>query len=73
MSNNKTLSGFLDIFESRLEKMRGNLKKELDKSKSERCRTTIKRVTADARKLKKALKQVKEEHKKLCPHCGETL
>jgi hypothetical protein len=66
----KTLSGFLDIFEGRLNKLRQKLKHELEKSKSERCRTTIKTVLRDARKLKKVVQQGKEENKQSCPHCG---
>jgi hypothetical protein len=66
----KTLSGFLDIFEGRLNKLRQKLKQELEKSKSERCRTTIKAVLRDARKLKKVVQQGKEENKQSCPHCG---
>ena len=72
-NDTKPLAGFLEIFEGRLNKMRATLKTEFDKSKSERCRTTIKRITNDARKLKKTLKQVKEEHKKTCPHCNGIL
>ena len=66
----KTLSGFLDIFEGRLNKLRQKLKQELEKSKSDRCRTTIKSVLRDARKLKKVVQQGKEENKQSCPHCG---
>ena len=74
MSNEtKSLAGFLEVFEGRLNKMRATLKTEFDKNKSDRCRTTIKRLTSDAKKLKKTLKQVKEEHKKTCPHCNGIL
>lgn len=73
MSEPKSLAGFLEVFEGRLTRMRDTLKKEFEKSKSDRCRTTIKRITHDAKKLKKTLKQVKEEYKKTCPHCGGTL
>lgn len=66
----KTLSGFLDIFEGRLNKLRHTLKTELEKTKSERCRTTIKTALRDARKLKKVVKQGREENKQTCPHCG---
>jgi DNA anti-recombination protein RmuC len=72
-NDTKSLSGYLEVFEGRLNRMRATLKKEFDKTKSERCRTTIKSLTSEARKLKKTLKQVKEEHKKTCPHCGGTL
>ena len=66
----KTLSGFLDIFEGRLNKLRHTLKTELEKTKSERCRTTIKNVLKDARKLKKVVQQGREDNKQSCPHCG---
>ena len=66
----KTLSGFLDIFEGRLNKLRHKLKQELEKTKSERCRTTIKNTLKDARKLKKVVQQGREENKQSCPHCG---
>jgi len=42
----------------------------LEKSKSERCRTTIKSALRDAKRLKKVVKQGREEHKQNCPHCG---
>jgi hypothetical protein len=66
----KKLSGFLDIFEGRLNKLRHTLKTELEKTKSERCRTTIKNALKDARKLKKVVQQGREENKQSCPHCG---
>jgi wobble nucleotide-excising tRNase len=66
----KKLSGFLDIFEGRLNKLRHTLKTELEKTKSERCRTTIKNALKDARKLKKVVQQGREENKQICPHCG---
>jgi hypothetical protein len=66
----KKLSGFLDIFEGRLNKLRHTLKTELEKTKSERCRTTIKNALKDAKKLKKVVQQGREENKQICPHCG---
>jgi hypothetical protein len=66
----KKLSGFLNIFEGRLNKLRHTLKTELEKTKSERCRTTIKNALKDARKLKKVVQQGREENKQSCPHCG---
>ena len=69
----KTLSGFLDIFEGRLIKLKHKLKQELEKTKSERCRTTIKNTLKDARKLKKVVRQGREENKQTCPHCGGKL
>ena len=72
-SSNKSLSGFIDVFEGRLHKMRDQLKEELDKSKSERSRTLIKHLLRDYKKLNKFLKEVKQEHAKKCPHCGKII
>ena len=69
--SNKSLSGFIEVFDGRLHKMRDRLKEELSKSKTERSRATIKRLLEDHRKLKKVLKEVKQEHAKKCPHCGK--
>ena len=69
----KTLSGFLDIFEGRLIKLKHKLKQELEKTKSERCRTTIKTALRDARKLKKVVQKGREENRQSCPHCGGKL
>ena len=69
----KTLSGFLDIFEGRLNKLKNNLKIELEKAKSERCRTTIKNTLRDAKKLKKVVQKGREENRQYCPHCDGKL
>ena len=70
-SSNKSLSGFIEVFDGRLHKIRDQLKKELDKSKSERSRTMIKGLLRDYKKLNKFLKEVKQENDKSCPHCGK--
>ena len=67
------ITGFIEIFEGRLTKMKLHLKEELDKAKSERDRKTIRRITADARKLNKTLKEMRNAAAKKCPHCGEKL
>ena len=72
-SSDKSLSGFIDVFEGRLHKMRDQLKEELNKSKTERSKALIKYLLKDHKKLKKFLKEVKQEHAKKCPHCGKTV
>jgi hypothetical protein len=67
------ITGFIEIFESRLTKMKLHLKEELDKAKSDRDRKAIRRLTADARKLNKTLKEMRNANTKLCPNCGEKL
>jgi hypothetical protein len=67
------ITGFIEIFEGRLNKMKIHLKEELGKAKHDRDRKAIRRITADARKLNKTLKEMRSVTTKLCPHCGEKL
>ena len=67
------ITGFIEIFEGRLNKMKLHLKEELGKAKHDRDRKAIRRITADARKLNKTLKEMRNANTKLCPHCGEKL
>ena len=72
-SSSPGITGFIEIFEGRLQKMKLHLKEELGKAKSDRDRKAIRRITADARKLNKTLKEMRNANTKLCPHCGEKL
>ena len=67
------ITGFIEIFEGRLAKMKLHLKEELNKAKSDRDRKNLRRLTSDARKLNKTLKEMRNANTKLCPHCGEKL
>ena len=67
------ITGFIEIFEGRLQKMKLHLKEELSKAKHERDKKAIKRIVVDARKLNKTLKEMRNANTKLCPHCGEKL
>ena len=67
------ITGFIEIFEGRLNKMKLHLKEELNKAKSDRDRKSIRRSIADARKLNKTLKEMRNADTKVCPHCGEKL
>ena len=73
MSESTGITGFIEIFEGRLSKMKLHLKEELNKAKSDRDRKAIRRITTDARKLNKTLKEMRNANNKLCPHCGEKL
>ena len=67
------ITGFIEIFEGRLNKMKLHLKEELGKVKSDRNRKWIKNQLSDARKLTRKLKEMRNANIKLCPHCGEKL
>ena len=73
MSESTGITGFIEIFEGRLNKMKLHLKEELTKAKSDRDRKAIRRITADARKLNRTLKEMRSATTRLCPHCGEKL
>jgi hypothetical protein len=72
-SSSPGITGFIEIFEGRLIKMKLHLKEELNKAKHERDRKAIQRIVADARKLSKTLKEMRNASAKKCPHCGEKL
>ena len=67
------ITGFIEIFEGRLNKMKLHLKEELGKAKHDRNRKMIKSQLADARKLNRTLKDMRNANTRLCPHCGEKL
>jgi len=67
------ITGFIEIFEGRLNKMKLHLKAELSKAKHERDRKIIKNHLSDARKLNRTLKEMRQANTRLCPHCGEKL
>ena len=67
------ITGFIEIFEGRLNKMKLHLKEDLGKAKHDRDRKAIRRITTDARKLNRTLKEMRNVNTKLCPHCGEKL
>lgn len=73
MSESTGITGFIEIFEGRLQKMKLHLKEELSKAKSDRDKKAIRRIVADARKLNGTLKEMRSITTKRCPHCGEKL
>ena len=72
-SSSPGITGFIEIFEGRLNKMKLHLKAELGKAKHERNRKLIKHQLSDARKLNRTLKEMRNASAKKCPHCGEKL
>jgi hypothetical protein len=73
MSSSTGITGFVEIFESRLVKMKLHLKKELSKAKHERDRKAIRRIIVDAKKLNRSIKEMRKSNIQRCPHCGEAL
>ena len=73
MSESTGITGFIEIFEGRLNKMKLHLKEELGKAKHDRDRKAIRRLIADAKKLNRTLKEMRNANTRLCPHCGEKI
>jgi len=67
------ITGFIEIFEGRLTKMKLHLKAELSKDKHERNRKWLKSQLRETKALNKTLKEMRNANTKLCPHCGEKL
>ena len=67
------ITGFIEIFEGRLTKMKLHLKTELSKDKHERNRKWLKSQLRETKALNKTLKEMRNANTKLCPHCGEKL
>jgi hypothetical protein len=72
-SSSPGITGFIEIFEGRLAKMKLHLKEELGRAKHDRDRKNLRRLIGDARKLNKTLKEMRNASAKNCPHCGEKL
>jgi hypothetical protein len=72
-SSSPGITGFIEIFEGRLAKMKLHLKEELGRAKHDRDRKNLRRLIGDARKLNKTLKEMRNASARLCPHCGEKL
>jgi len=72
-SSSPGITGFIEIFEGRLNKMKLHLKEELSKAKHERDRKVIRRIIVDAKKLNRSIKEMRKSNIQRCPHCGEAL
>ncbi|CAB4170519.1 hypothetical protein UFOVP909_74 [uncultured Caudovirales phage] len=73
MSESVGITGFIEIFEGRLTKMKLHLKEELSKAKHERDKKAIRRIVYDAKRLNRTLKEMRNVSTKNCPHCGEKI
>ena len=51
------ITGFIPVFEQRLEKLKNTLKNELQRAKSERRKDVMKTLVKDAKKLQKTINE----------------
>ena len=73
----KMNTAFYGVFKGKLNKYKEDLKKELERAKSDRRKEWLKRMLKEAKSmrdlLKKMEKQMGTETHTHCPHCGEKL
>lgn len=70
MKNNKpTISAFAGVFEQRLERIKKDLKKEIEKSKGDRQKDRLKKLVREAKDLRNTIREIKPK----CPHCGKDI
>ena len=62
---------FISVFKVRIDKLKNSIKLELQKTKSERRRETLKSWIKDIKRLQKVIDEAKREN--TCPHCGGEL
>ena len=68
-------TGFYEVFKGKLDKMKKELKKELELAKSDRRKEVLKKLIKEAKSTRDLLKQMEKHMGKQthCPHCGEKL
>ena len=68
-------TGFHGIFKDKLNKMKAELKTELDRAKTDRRKDFIKRQIKEIKGLRKTVKELEKnmDIKTECPHCGGKL
>jgi tRNA G26 N,N-dimethylase Trm1 len=65
----KKFTGFIGVFEERLGKIKSDLKKELERAKTDRRKGHLKYMIKECKELRNLLKELKPK----CPHCGGIL
>ena len=63
------ITAFSGVFEQRLNQLRKDLKKELEKAKTDRQKQRLKSLLKEAKELRDLVKELKPK----CPHCGGEL
>ena len=73
----KINTAFYGVFKGKLEKQKHDLKKELERAKTDRRKDWLKKQIKEAKSmrdlLKKMEKQMGQDKHTHCPHCGEKL
>jgi hypothetical protein len=67
----RKITAFVGVFEDNLQKMKKNIKTELERPSSDRRKVWLKAQLKEAKELRNMLKDFAED--KSCPHCGGKL
>lgn len=76
MGNDKKINtGFYDIFKSKLERHKKDIKEELTKAKSDRRKDWLRHQLKQTKSLQKTVREMEAvmDIKTHCPHCGERI
>ena len=65
----KKFTAFASVFEQRLNLIKRDLKKELEKAKNDRQKERLKKLLKEAKELRDLVHELKPS----CPHCGKNL
>ena len=65
----KQITAFAGVFEQRLNLLKRDLKKEMEKAKNDRQKDRIKKILKEAKELRNLVRELKPK----CPHCGGQL
>lgn len=63
------ITAFAGVFDQRLSVLKKDLRKELEKSKTDRQKERIKKLIKEAKELRNLVRELKPK----CPHCGGSL
>lgn len=75
MSEERINTSFYGVFKGKLQKQKEDLKKELERAKSDRRKDWLKKQLKEAKSMRDLLKQMEKQmgHQTHCPHCGGEL
>ena len=68
------ITAFYGVFEEKLQKMKRDIKEELDRPVSKRRKAWLKAQLKEAKSMRDHLKMMKKDMRtEVCPHCGKSI
>lgn len=64
-----SITAFASVFEQRLERIKKDLNKEMEKAKGDRQKDRLKKLVKEAKELRNTVREIKPK----CPHCGKDI